>query len=232
MSSATPSVAVPGNDGNVSHWSAWRAAIASIRGRCAAISSGIRGRWIGARLELRLVQLVEAATERDRASGLQPVEDLERLLEPVDAFGRRRQRDAVPAVLVLVPAGPEPEDQPPAADVVDGDRLLEEHSRMAERVARDEHAEADARRPRSERCEQRPRLVTGVLGRPVGVKQVVDEPGVIEPELLGQREVVEHLGPAAVRLAQEEAETDRWGRGGWIVRGSPPGAHRSSTHGG
>ena len=183
-------------------------------------------------LELGLVERVEAAAERDGAAGLQPVEDLERLLEPVDAFGCRRQRDAVAAVLVLVPAGPEAEDQPPAADVVDRDRLLEEHGRVAERVARDKHAEADPRRPRGERCQQRPRLVTGVLGRPVGVEQVVDEPGVIEPELLGEREVVEHLGPAAVRLAQEEAETDRWGRGGGLVRGSPPGAHGSSTLGG
>ena len=43
----TPSVAAPSSSGNVSHWSAQRAARRSIRGRWAAISNGIRGCWTG-----------------------------------------------------------------------------------------------------------------------------------------------------------------------------------------
>ncbi len=45
---ATPSVAVPGIAANVSHWSAYRAAIRSILGRWAAMRIGIRGFWTGA----------------------------------------------------------------------------------------------------------------------------------------------------------------------------------------
>ena len=111
-----------------------------------------------ARLETRIVELVEAALEGRPLLRHQQADDLDRLLEPVDPLRGRRQVDAVAAVLVLVPAGPDPEDQPPAADVVDGDRLLQQDRRMAERVARHEDAQADARRPRGDRRQQRPRL--------------------------------------------------------------------------
>ena len=49
--------------------------------------------------------------------------------------------DAVSPMLVGVPAGTDPEDQAAAADVVDGDRLLEQEGRVAERVARDQRAD-------------------------------------------------------------------------------------------
>ncbi len=47
ISASTPAVAAPGIAANVSHWSAYRAAMRSILGRWAAIRMGIRGRWTG-----------------------------------------------------------------------------------------------------------------------------------------------------------------------------------------
>ena len=86
---------------------------------------------------------------------------LDRLLESVDPLADGRQVDAVAAVLVLVPARPDAEDQPSVADVVDGHRLLGQQGRVAERVARDEDAEPDPTRPDSDRGEERPGLGHG-----------------------------------------------------------------------
>ena len=77
---------------------------------------------------------------------------------------------------------------------------------MTERVARHEHAQADALRLRGDRREQRPRFEAAVLGAAVRVDQVVDEPGVVEAELLGLEELVEHAIPVLARLAEEESE--------------------------
>jgi hypothetical protein len=68
----------------------------------------------------------------------------------------------------------------PGADVVHGHGLLQEHGRMPEGVARDEHAEPDARRARRDGGEQRPSLMARVGGRTVGIDEVVDEPRVVE----------------------------------------------------
>src|SRR5687768_14005630 len=82
---------------------------------------------------------------------------------------------------------------------------------MPERVAGHEHAEPDPRRLRGDRREQRPRLEAAVLGAAVGVDQVVDEPGMIEPQLLGLEELLEDLVPAHADLAQEQPEAQRGG---------------------
>ena len=109
-------------------------------------------------------------------------------------------------MLVGVPAAPQPEVQPPAADVVDGHRFLQQHRGMAERVARHQDAEPDPLRPRRDRGQQRPRLEDRVIRRPVGVDEVVDEPGVVEAEVFGHLELVVDAGERLVRLAEEEPE--------------------------
>ena len=131
------------------------------------------------------------------------------LLEPVDPLAGRRQVDPVATVLVLMPARAEAEDEPAAADVVDRDGLLEKDRRVAERIARDEDAEADPRGEGGDRGERRPRLVDRVLRRAVGVDEVVDEPGRVEAERLGEAELLEDAIPRLVRLAEEEPEADR-----------------------
>ena len=166
----------------------------------------------GARHEARIVELVVPTPEGRPLLAHQQADDLDGLLEPVDPLRSRRQVDAVAAVLVLVPPGADPEDQSPAADVVDGDRLLEQDRGMPERVARHEHAQADARRLRRDRREQGPCLVAAVLGAAIRVDQVVHEPRMVEAELLRLEEIVEHLVPALARLAEEEPET----QAGWV----------------
>lgn len=51
-----------------------------------------------------------------------------------------------------------------------------------------------------------------VVRRTVGVEKMIDEPSVVEAQLLREPELCEHLIPALVRLAEEQAEAD--GKGG------------------
>ena len=60
-------------------------------------------------------------------------EDLRRLLEPVEPFLDRPELDAVGGVLVLLPAGADPEQQASVLDVVDGRRDVGEDGRDAGR---------------------------------------------------------------------------------------------------
>ena len=86
---------------------------------------------------------------------------------------------------------------------------------MAERVARDEDAEPDARRPRGERGEQRPGLEAGASRRAVGVDEVVHEPGVVEAQVLGHPELVEDLRPGLwAWLMKQPKRTSGWRRHG------------------
>ena len=65
----------------------------------------------------------------------------------------------------------------------------------------------------------------------VGVEQVVDEPGVIETEPLGQREVVEHLVPGRFAwLRKKPKRTGGVAAAGWFVD-HLPGLTVSSTLG-
>ena len=80
--------------------------------------------------------------------------------------------------------------------------------------------------PRGDRREQRPGLEAAVLGRAVGVDEVVDQPGVIEAELLGLEELVEDLRPSVLlRLAEEQPEARVVG----AVMRSPPLVRRLIT---
>ena len=79
----------------------------------------MRGCWTGGGCETRVVEPVVAALERRPRLAHEGRDHHDRLLEPVDTLARRRQVDAVPAVLVLVPARPDAQDQPAVADVVD-----------------------------------------------------------------------------------------------------------------
>ena len=162
------------------------------------------------RVQAGVVELVVPALERGAVLPHQQADDLDRLLEPVDALRCRRQLDAVAAMLVLVPPGPDPQRQAPAADVVDGDRLLEQDRGMAERVARHEHTQADARRPRRDRREQGPRLEAAVVGAAVGVDEVIDQPRVVEAQLLGLEELVQDRGPSPCRPGSGTGRSAAW----------------------
>ena len=80
---------------------------------------------------------------------------------------------------------------------------------MPERVAGHEHAETDPLGLRRDGGQQGPALQAAILGRTVGVDEVVDQPGMVEAERLSEDEVVEHLRPRPARLAQEQPEAQR-----------------------
>ena len=155
-----------------------------------------------------------AAGERRPLLAHEQRHDLDRLLEPVDPFAGRGQFDAVPPVLVLVPACAEPQDQAAAAHVIDRDRLLQEHGRVPERVARHQHPEPDPARACREGRQERPAFETTILRGTVRVHEMIDDPRVVEPEILRHPELVEDVRPALVGLAHEEAEAHGSGRFG------------------
>src|SRR5205814_3206956 len=94
-------------------------------------------------------------------------------------------REAERPIFRVVPPGAESEHDPPAGDLVDGDRHLREQARVAEGDAGDQLSELDPARRCREGGEQRPRLVD-VLGRlvvPSG-PEVIAYPDGVEPDLL------------------------------------------------
>ena len=157
------------------------------------MSSGIPRPLERLGFERRVIEPVMSALVGRPLGAHQRVEDLDRLLEPVDPLGRWRQLEPVAPVLVGVPAGTDAEDEPAGAHVVDRDGLLGEEGRVTERVARDQHAEPDRVGQRGDGGEQGPRLVDRTLGVVVGRRQVVDQPGVVEAERLGQLETLQVL---------------------------------------
>ncbi len=124
-------------------------------------------------------------------------------------------------MLLLVPAGAEPELDPAAGhlvDVGDGDR---QHAREAERRRRDERPEADRRRVAGEPGQRDPRI--GRAGQPAGLEGLTHRQVVVaaeegaEAELLGALGDGEQLvvGRALLRLGEdaELAEVEHVSRG-------------------
>ena len=80
----------------------------------------------------------------------------ELVLEPVVALRGRRERKPERPVLVLVPAGAEPDVDAPSAHVVDLGSDHRERADPAERDRRDQRAQADAGRVARQTGERRP----------------------------------------------------------------------------
>ena len=79
-----------------------------------------------------LGDLVVRAREGERAVGPQTLHDLNRLAEPGDACQRVVLVDAGDGVVLLRPAGADPERETPLAEQIDGGALLGEQHRVAE----------------------------------------------------------------------------------------------------
>ena len=112
------------------HVSARRAAWRIMTGPRAATVSGGRGAWTGRGFIAASSDVVEPAAERGHLVAQQPVDDLEVLAEPGHALGgfpighadhRVRRVERGP--------GPEPDLEPAARHVVEGQRLAREHRR-------------------------------------------------------------------------------------------------------
>ena len=138
------------------------------------ISSGGCGAWTGRGCASRPSSAVVRAGERERRAGPRAVHDLELLGEPVHALAQRREREAVGAVLGLVPARAEAELDAPAGHVVGGRDDLGQLGRVAEGGGGDERAEPQrASVTRGQRADRRPRVERAALGAAAEVEVVV-----------------------------------------------------------
>src|SRR2546421_12171692 len=107
-----------------------------------ADEQGWAARGWPARPQLAVAGAVVRALEVDGAFLEQCPDDRERLLEAIDPVV---ERDTKGAELGLVPAGAEPQDEAPTADLVERVGLLGEDGRVVECRARDERAQPDRR---------------------------------------------------------------------------------------
>ena len=139
------------------------------------------------------------------------------------------ERVAERLVLRLVPAAPEPEDQPAVRDEVECGCDLREHPRRSERRRRDERPDLDSARDRRGRREQGERLVDPVLDLLVAVQEVIGDPQAVGAAFVGQPGQPADLGPGtASPYSPPGAATARPSCRKCTVRSTP----RSEEHGG
>ena len=134
--------------------------------------------------------------------------------------GGRREVVAVGPVLVLVPAGPDPPVEPPAADDVDVGRDLGQQCRVAVRGAAHHLAEAHPAGPLAEGRQRGPALEHRLVRRDRDVVEVVVDPERVVAERLGQLRNLDGRGPLGLgaldagqlglpALGHERPERDR-----------------------
>jgi hypothetical protein len=128
-------------------------------------------------------------------------------------------------VLLVEPRGAERELEAAVRRVVDRERLGGEHRRVPVRRAGDQQAQADARGLPGERG-QRGHALEG-LARPLAVHrlEVVEAPGPVEAEVLGELHAGDDLVPRHPLLCDVQSETHR------RIRRHGDAAHSSSRSG-
>jgi hypothetical protein len=139
-------------------------------------------------------QLVVLAVERGALVGEQALDHLAGFVEAREALAERVERDAVGAVLVLLPARAEAEHDAAAAHVVERRGHLREHGRVAVGVAHDQRPEAQARDGGGERREDRPRLLPGTARVLPVWHEVIGPPEAVPARLLHVAGEREHVG--------------------------------------
>ena len=133
-------------------------------------------------------QPVVPTFERGVVAGPHPGRDLQRLLEPLEPLGHRRQRQAHGVGLLAVVAGAEPEPGPPTREHVQGGDRLDQQGRGPEGDPGDHGAEPDPLGLGGQEPQGGVGLqhlgVAGCGGR-VGLEQMVGHPDGVDPGLLG-----------------------------------------------
>jgi hypothetical protein len=197
------------------------------------------GRWLVRGLPQRIEGIVEGDA-RWASGGLreQGRHHPDRALEAVEPLPERREGNPELLVLARVPAGPEPEDEASAGDVVEHRGCLREDGRVTERVRGHRDADPQARDTACECGEQGHRLEACSPMLAVGVGEVIARPsGVEDTELARQRPRGYQTGPVdAGRVGgrdpkPEKPGTRSHGASRWTT--SPPAAevHPSTLRG-
>jgi hypothetical protein len=131
--------------------------------------------------------------------GQQRDDDLYAFLELIHPLFERWQTDTERVGLVLVPAGPEPDDQSTPADDVGGCRDAGQHGRVSVRHASDLAAKTDPRRCCRHRSKHGPRLETWAAAVGEDRFEMVEVPGALEDlELVCGPPHREHRVPGGV----------------------------------
>ena len=159
------------------------------------------------RLADRVDHRVEPAGMRDLLAGEQPLDQPDRLLQPVEPLAEARPEiEPECFVLALEPAAADAEDEPAVRKVIERRRQLRGEARVAERVRGDEQAELRRCRERREGGERRPALELG--GAPVALvgEEVVVEPQAVEPGRLRREAGFAQLRPAGPLDPERGAE--------------------------
>ena len=110
--------------------------------------------------------VIPAALHGRSLPGQHPLDDLQRLLQPLEAVGESAELEAEAVVLELEPAGTDAELGTPAGDMVEGGELLGQQSRVPVGVAGDQGRQAHTVGVLGQRRQQRVALEHLVLGRP------------------------------------------------------------------
>jgi hypothetical protein len=115
------------------------------------------------------------------------VSDPQRLLQPLEALGQRRERDAQPAALLLVPGGADAEPGATARQHVQGGHALDQHARVPRRHPGDHGAKLDALRLAGREGQRGVGLEHLVLRRPEDgdLEEMVHNPQARQAGLLG-----------------------------------------------
>ena len=109
-------------------------------------------------------------------------------------------------MLPFVPAGPDSDDGPAVADVVDGDDLFGEHRGMAVGVAVNQHADLDPAGFERQRRQQGRCLEARAVRVRVEGHEMIEEQDGVEPELLGHLPLRNNSWPGQLMLPGHHAE--------------------------
>ena len=156
--------------------------------------------------EAGIVQGHDLAVVGDGLAGEEAGDDLEGVLQQVEALARRGEGDAELGVLLVEPGGAERELQAAVRGVVDGHGLGGEHRGVAVGGAGDEQAEADALGDAGEGGEGGHALEGLARALAVHGLEVVEAPGAVEAEPLGQLHAPDDLVPRHALLGHVESE--------------------------
>ena len=176
--------------------------------------------WSGSGEITASIKPVRRAVMVDALAVEEAADDAEGFVEAVEALaGARAEVDPVRGVLPLHVRGPEAQDGPTAADVVQRRRELRRVAGRPERVGAHHETHADAARAGGEGADRHPSLEDGLLPRPLDRGQVVPRPERVPARGLGC------LSPRARSPASRTTAT-RAGRRTWrrlpACRAHPP----------
>src|SRR5438094_6443894 len=167
---------------------------------------GVR-RLHGLGIERGVGELVVVSLERCTLLGPQRAHHLARFVEPLEPLAHRVERDPVRLVLVLLPAGAEPQQEPTARDDVDLRGHLRDERGVAIRVAQHDGADAHARHQRRQRRQGAPRLKHGALALLRVRHEVVGHARDVPLRRLQVAPEVQHACPGLGAHARENTET-------------------------